>query len=48
MKDRENMDRIQEKRATALMFLASFLWGSSFVASKICLNKGMLPFETVF
>ena len=42
------MERKQEKRATALMFLASFLWGSSFVASKICLNEGMLPFETVF
>jgi len=35
-------------KATALMFLASFLWGSSFVGSKICLNAGMLQFETVF
>lgn len=30
------------------MLLASFLWGSSFVGSKICLNAGMLQFETVF
>ncbi len=38
----------REKQATALMFIASFLWGSSFVGSKICLNVGMLPFEVVF
>ena len=24
------------------------MWGSSFVCSKICLNAGLLPFETVF
>ena len=38
----------KERQATWLVFLASFLWGSSFVASKICLNAGLFPFETVF
>lgn len=38
----------KENQATMLIFLASFLWGSSFVGSKICLNAGMMPFETVF
>lgn len=42
------MTHKKESRATWLMFLASFLWGSSFVGSKICLNAGMLQFETVF
>ena len=42
------MRRKREGQATALMFLASFLWGSSFVGSKICLNAGMFPLETVF
>lgn len=37
-----------EHHAIGLLFIASFLWGSSFVGSKICLNAGMLPFETVF
>lgn len=42
------MKLTKEGKATGLMFLASFLWGSSFVGSKICLNAGMLQFETVF
>lgn len=37
-----------EKKAACLLLFASFLWGSSFVGSKICLNAGLLPFETVF
>ena len=37
-----------EKKAAGLLLFASFLWGSSFVGSKICLNAGLLPFETVF
>lgn len=32
----------------ALVLLASAMWGSSFVASKICINYGMLAFETIF
>lgn len=38
----------QEKKAAGLLLIASFLWGSSFVGSKICLNAGLFPFETVF
>ncbi len=38
----------REQKATVLLFLAAFMWGSSFVGSKICLNAGMKPFETVF
>lgn len=38
----------QQRKATVFLFLASFLWGSSFVGSKVCLNAGMLPFEIVF
>ena len=38
----------QEQKSVVLLFLASLMWGSSFVGSKICLNAGMLPFETVF
>ena len=37
-----------EKKAAGLLLFASFHWGSSFVGSKICLNAGLLPFETVF
>lgn len=37
-----------EKKASGLLWLAAFLWGSSFVGSKICLNAGLYPFETVF
>lgn len=42
------MNLTAEKKAAGLLLLASFLWGSSFVGSKICLNAGLLPFETVF
>lgn len=42
------MEAKQTRKAAALLFLAAFLWGSSFVGSKICLNAGMKPFETVF
>ena len=42
------MKLTKEGSAAWLLFLAAFLWGSSFVASKICLNAGLLPFETVF
>lgn len=38
----------RERAASLLLILASALWGSSFIASKICLNSGLLPFETVF
>ena len=31
-----------------LLLLASALWGSSFIASKICIASGMQPFEIVF
>lgn len=38
----------KEQKAAALLFMAAFMWGSSFVGSKICLNAGMKQFETVF
>lgn len=38
----------EEKRASWMLLIAAFLWGSSFVGSKICLNAGMLQFETIF
>ena len=38
----------QRKKSAGLLLIASFLWGSSFVGSKICLNAGLFPFETVF
>lgn len=38
----------KERKASGLLWLAAFLWGSSFVGSKICLNAGLFPFETVF
>lgn len=37
-----------ERKAVVLLTLAAFLWGSSFVGSKICLNAGLFPFEIVF
>lgn len=40
--------RFETRRAEVLLIAASFMWGSSFVGSKICLNAGLLPFETVF
>ena len=42
------MKETQKKKAAGLLLIASFLWGSSFVGSKICLNAGLFPFETVF
>lgn len=39
---------MSQRKATALLLLASVMWGSSFVASKVCLNSGMLQFEIVF
>lgn len=41
-------DRSMEKRAIGILVFVSFLWGSSFVGAKVCLNGGLLPFETVF
>lgn len=38
----------KENKAAALLLFAAFMWGSSFVGSKICLNAGLKPFETVF
>lgn len=37
-----------KRRAAFYLLGASFLWGSSFIGSKICLNAGMFTFETVF
>ncbi len=31
-----------------LVLFASAMWGSSFVASKVCITNGMLEFETIF
>ena len=42
------MESSQRKKSAGLLMIASFLWGSSFVGSKICLNAGLFPFETVF
>ena len=39
---------MNQKNAPWLLLLASAMWGSSFVASKICLNGGLLQFEAVF
>lgn len=39
---------MSKRTATAALLAASFMWGSSFVASKICINHGMLQFEIVF
>ena len=39
---------MNQKNAPWLLLLASAMWGSSFVASKICMNGGMRQFETVF
>lgn len=36
------------QRASLLLLAASAMWGSSFVASKYCINSGMLQFEIVF
>ena len=42
------VSRSDRVRATCLLLVAACLWGSSFVGSKICLNAGMYPFETIF
>ena len=39
---------MSQRKATVLLLLASVMWGSSFVGSKVCLNSGMLQFEIVF
>ena len=36
------------RSASWLLLAASAMWGSSFVASKYCINSGMLQFEIVF
>ena len=41
-------DKAMEKRAIGILVFVSFLWGSSFVGAKVCLNGGLMPFETVF
>lgn len=38
----------RNKLATLLLVAASAMWGSSFVASKFCINSGMMQFEIVF
>ena len=38
---------MNQKNAPWLLLLASAMWGSSFVASKICMNGGMRQFEGV-
>lgn len=37
-----------KRSASWLLLAASAMWGSSFVASKHCINSGMLQFEIVF
>lgn len=39
---------MSEKKAAGLLLMAAAMWGSSFVASKYCINSGMLQFEIVF
>lgn len=39
---------MSEKKASGLLLAAAAMWGSSFVASKYCINSGMLQFEIVF
>lgn len=39
---------MNQKNASWVLLLASAMWGSSFVASKICIASGMLTFETLF
>lgn len=39
---------MNRKTASWLLLAASAMWGSSFVASKHCINSGMLQFEIVF
>lgn len=39
---------MNQKNASWVLLLASAMWGSSFIASKICIANGMLTFETLF
>lgn len=39
---------MSQRNASLLLLAASAMWGSSFVASKHCINSGMLQFEIVF
>ena len=39
---------MSRRSASWLLLAASAMWGSSFVASKYCINSGMLQFEIVF
>nr|WP_326171889.1 DMT family transporter [uncultured Oscillibacter sp.] len=39
---------MNKRNASWLLLAASAMWGSSFVASKYCINSGMLQFEIVF
>lgn len=39
---------MSEKKASGLLLAAAAMWGSSFVASKYCINSGMMQFEIVF
>lgn len=38
----------RNRLATLLLVAASAMWGSSFVASKYCINSGMMQFEIAF
>ncbi len=40
--------KMSRRSASWLLLAASAMWGSSFVASKYCINSGMLQFEIVF
>jgi len=40
--------KLNQKSASWLLVLAALMWGSSFTASKICINSGMREFEIVF
>ena len=39
---------MNKRNAPWLLIVAAVMWGSSFVASKICIRYGMMPFETIF
>ena len=44
----EGVLTLNQKNAPWLLLMASAMWGSSFVASKICMNGGLRQFEAVF
>ena len=46
--DGGKMDKRMERRMSWMLLMVSAMWGSSFVASKICMNGGMQEMETVF